>query len=89
MTNKSGLSHETLMYSIHPVTELVVTHHLPWEKGHPQLEHYEKKGFTYEKPPEKVAVVEVPTLAPIEASTVIEQAQKVKHAGGRPRKVKA
>ncbi len=47
------LPNSTPMYSVNKETGVVVTHHLPWERGNPQLELYEAKGFTYERPAEK------------------------------------
>jgi len=61
MTKASHLVKETVMYSIHPETGLVIIHHLPWERTSPQLEHYQQKGFTFEKPEiETPAVVKSP-----------------------------
>lgn len=47
---KSHLPVTTTMYSVHKVTGAIVIHHLPWGRGNPQLEHYEAKGFTFERP---------------------------------------
>ncbi len=60
MSKKVVLPHETLMYSVHKETGHIVTHHLPWPKDNPQLEYYLAKGFTFERPPDKEVVVEMP-----------------------------
>ncbi len=41
---------ETLMYSIHPRTGDIITHHLPFARESEQLDFYVAKGFTFEKP---------------------------------------
>ncbi len=50
MPRKVVMPNETIMYSVDSETKVVVTHHLPWESTSPQLEHYVKKGFTFERP---------------------------------------
>lgn len=72
---KSNLPSETTMYSIHPVTHQVITHHLPWPRTSPQLERYVARGFMFERPqvelqPHVRAVVIEPTK-PVEPTCPI------------------
>ncbi len=50
MPKVSKLVNETTMYSMHPQTNEVITHHLPWKRQSPQLEHYIERGFTFDRP---------------------------------------
>ncbi len=65
MPKKIQTLKETTMYSVNHETGVIVTHHLPWTREDPQLEHYVRKGFTYERPLEEETE---PTVAELDAA---------------------